>query len=101
VDTWVPLIREFGLPLAFLVAFFWALSTRRLVLGSELERKQALLEREIEYRDKLRTEERTSRLKTEDRLAANIAVLRDITEALKDIDRDLIAGNVLVDRPRD
>jgi hypothetical protein len=89
VETWVPLIREFGLPLAFLVAFFWALSTRRLVLGSELERKQALLQAEADYRERLRAEERAARAAAEERLAKLTAQLPKLAEAIAVRERDL------------
>lgn len=84
----VGLLQHYGLPLTILVAFAWALFTGRLVLGSEITKYKE----ELAYRETLRSQERASREEAEQRLADMVEVLRQHTELLSDIEREVIRG---------
>lgn len=83
----VAFLREFGLPMTMLIVFGVALQRRWFVTGTELERKQKLLEDEMAYRERLRVEERESRTAAEQRLAANVEATRELIEVVRDIER--------------
>jgi hypothetical protein len=78
-------LERFGLPLAFLLGTGALLAKRVFVLGSELERRAAGYERELEYREARRMEERTSRIAVEARLERSTKSLEQQAELLKDI----------------
>jgi hypothetical protein len=86
------LIREFGIPLAILFAFAFLLWKRILILGSELDRKAALYEKEIDYREARRIEEREGRLAAEKRLERATEAFREISPLLRDIFKEVIRG---------
>ena len=88
-DAWLPLIERFGLPLLVLVIAALALYRRWIVTGSDHERKVALLTTEVEYRERLRIEERASRISAEARLAKLTATLPAIADAIAVRERDL------------
>lgn len=69
------LVDRYGLPLAILGGFAWALFTRRLILGSEKERSDVAYQSELAYREARRLEEREGRLAVE-------AALRDLSSAV-------------------
>lgn len=65
------IVDRFGLPLAILAGLLWALFTRRLVIGSELE-----------YVEARRREERDGRLAAE-------VVVRELTDAVEKLTEGL------------
>ena len=97
---WIPFIREFGFPITVIAVGAWALYKRVLVLGrdsdarlDELKKSHAeeLARQEVEktYREERRIEERSNRLMTEEVLRNQVTVMRDMTELLKDIERNI------------
>jgi hypothetical protein len=83
------LLDRFGLPVAVLVVFATLILTGRLRAGSATEE-------EIEYRERLRMEEREARLAAEKRLADAIEANRALTEGFRELER-----SVLRDQRRD
>jgi hypothetical protein len=87
---------DFGLPIVILAVFFWALKSRWIVLGSELDRKaslyekqlgaqSALYEKELEFRDRILEEERHHREEAEDHLAKALEVMADRSNLIRDL----------------
>lgn len=119
-QEWVAFLREFGLPLTMLV-ILGVLTVRGVFVTGKsadarvAEVKLALVdlkaahEREIAnikatcartieladlekaYREERRLEERSNRLLTEEALRQQVTVMRDMTELMKDIERNLRA----------
>lgn len=83
------MLREFGVPVFFLIVAMVALQRRWIVPGAELERKQKLLESEAAYREQLRIEERDRAVRAEQRLAANTKAIRLLAETLKAVEDEL------------
>jgi hypothetical protein len=85
------LIRDYGLPLIVLVISGFALYKRIIVLGSELDRKTELYEKELDYREARRLEEREARLASEQRVEKLTAAVEKFTPVLHDL-VDAISG---------
>lgn len=107
----VPFLREFGLPLTMLVIGGFLVESERFVTGKSSNAKVEALrkskdeeiatlklaheaqmktaEAEKAYREERRVEERSNRLLTEEALRNQVSVMRDMTELLKDIERNL------------
>lgn len=94
------LIREFGLPIGMLIGFIGLIVTDQLRSGRSVdasnrrrdegwaeERKE--LKAQVEYRETLRVEERARSDRLEQTLASQTSALRDITEVLKDVEREI------------
>lgn len=73
------LIDRFGLPVAILVSFGFLILSGRLRTGSE-----------VEYRERLRAEERDNRLAAEKRLAEAIEANRLLTEGFRELERTVL-----------
>lgn len=58
----------------------------------ELQRRNDTLTAEIEYREKLRAEEREARLRAEDRLAIAVKSMDEVTQFLSAIEKEIIRG---------
>ena len=97
-DQWVAFLREFGLPLTMLVVLAVAFYRRWLITGTDHQRKVDLLQSEIEYRERLRVEERASRIAAEERLARLTSTLPKLADALAKREQDL---EQLMDAGRD
>jgi len=93
-------LREFGLPLTMLVVAGILLIRGDFVTGrSANERVQDVktaaaeaveaADEEKAYREERRLEERSNRLLTEEALRQQVIVMRDMTELLKDIERNI------------
>jgi len=96
-----PLIKDFGLPTAMLIGFITLIVTDKLRSGSSVDReKQQMLDSfaveraeataQVSYRESLRIEERTRSDRLEQTLATTTSALRDITEVLKDVEREIV-----------
>ena len=85
-------IREFGLPLAMLVAGVTLWLTGRVRSGRELQERTAELEQQLVYREALRVEERASRLAAEERLDRSLEADVAVMGLLKDIEREVLRG---------
>lgn len=72
--------REWGLPLAMLVAFAWSILRRWLVTGKELEQMTALFERE-----------RQDRIAAEAIVAKFATANADVAEAVADLSRTVLS----------
>lgn len=97
-ESWIAFLREFGLPLTMLVVLAVALYKRWIVTGTDHQRKVDLLTSEIEYRERLRVEERASRVAAEDRLSRLTNTLPKLADALSKREQDL---EQLMDAGRD
>jgi hypothetical protein len=97
---WVPFLREFGFPITVIAVMSWVLYRGIYVRGKDADARVAEVtknyegriveaEREKAYREERRLEERTNRLLTEDTLRNQVNVMRDMTELMKDIERNL------------
>lgn len=97
---WVAFLREFGLPITMLVVLGVAFGRGIFVTGASSNARikdiqqssaeaVALAEKEKTYREERRLEERASRLRAEEALSNQVTVMRDMTELLKDIERNL------------
>lgn len=100
MDIWA-IVNQYGLPLGALVVLMAALSTGKLRMGGEVDTRekkladQWALERaeflsQIAYRDGLRQEEKVRGDRLEVALGAQTTVLRDVTEVLKDVEREVV-----------
>jgi hypothetical protein len=96
-----PLIEKFGLPTAMLILFVTLFITDKIRSGASVDRekKQMLdsfaVERadaqaQVAYRETLRIEERARSDRLEQTLATTTTALRDITEVLKDVEREIV-----------
>jgi hypothetical protein len=92
LNTITVILRDYGLPLAILVAFAYLILTGRLRTESEVKQLVAQLKTDIDFRERLRIEERESRLKAEERVAAMTDVLREQAGLLQEISRDVLRG---------
>jgi hypothetical protein len=103
----ISLLRDYGLPLVILVLFVVCILRGWLVTGRELDRKVSLLEadhakqatlleQEVDYREQRRIEERQSRTAAEERMAAMIDVMKQHTELLGDIEREVLRNQGLL-----
>lgn len=79
------LVKNFGLPLVVLIVSGWLLKNRTIVMGSELDRKVEQYDKELEYREERRKEEREARLASEARLDRLTAAVEQFTPLLKDV----------------
>lgn len=97
---WLAFIEKFGLPLTMLVAGGVLLARGVFVTGNSADARVADLkaanaialvaaEQEKSYREERRLEERANRLLTEEALRNQVGVMRDMTELLKDIERNI------------
>lgn len=98
-QEWAAFLREFGLPLSMLVVVAIGFQRRIFVLGKDADARVddvkaasaialGLAEQEKAYREDRRLEERANRLLTEEALRNQVTVMRDMTELLKDIERN-------------
>lgn len=96
-----PLIEKFGLPTAMLVIVIGLVITDKLRSGVSVDRqiKQMLdgfagerqeAQAQVAYREQLRIEERARSDRLEQTLATTTTALRDITEVLKDVEREIV-----------
>jgi hypothetical protein len=94
------LITEFGLPIGMLVGFIGLIVTDQLRSGrsvdardkkrdEDIAKERADAKSQIEYREALRVEERARSDRLELTLASQTTALRDITEVLKDVEREI------------
>lgn len=88
-DAIAPFLREFGLPLAMLAAFAWAILRRKLVTGAESDGWKALYERERE--DRIAAQKAVGDLAGE---SANVA------EAVAALSKSIVTANVYDERLR-
>ena len=99
-QDWVAFLREFGLPLTMLVAGVVLISRGTFVTGKSADMRiedikksntdtLIIAEREKTYREDRRLEERSNRLLVEEALRNQVTVMRDMTELLKDIERNI------------
>lgn len=99
---WVPFLREFGLPMLMLAIGAYAVSKGLIVSGKSADQRveeikqsyedQLAVERqEKAYREERRLEERANRLLTEEALRNQVNAMRDMTEVLKDVERNIRA----------
>lgn len=99
VIDWTAFLREFGFPVTVLAVVSVGFYRRWFVLGSEAEEQLNDLRKDYEarlteaeaekaYREERRIEERDSRIKTEETLRSLVGGMRDMTELLKDIERE-------------
>jgi hypothetical protein len=96
-----PLIEKFGLPTAMLIAFFTLWITDKIRSGPAVDKKEQQLldsfaverkeaQAQVAYRETLRIEERARSDRLEQTLATTTTALRDITEVLKDVEREIV-----------
>lgn len=96
-----PLIEKFGLPTAMLIGFMGLFLTDRIRSGASADRREKQLldgfvierveaQAQVAYRESLRVEERTRSDRLEQTLASTTTALRDITEVLKDVEREIV-----------
>lgn len=101
---WLALAERFGIPLVGLVLFSVAIYRGWLRSGPQVDAATkaatdsvatalALAEKEIEYREVLRAEERSRADRLEQTLVTTVATLRDMTEVLKDVERELVRND--------
>lgn len=99
-QDWIAFLREFGLPLTMLVIVGVLISRGVFVTGKSSDQRVAdlveanakalvLAEQERDYREARRLEERANRLLSEEALRNQVSVMRDMTELLKDIERNI------------
>lgn len=95
------ILNQYGLPLAGFVAFALALGKGILRIGTEVDGREKILvaqwtqERtellsQITYRETLRQEEKARGDRLETALGSQTAALRDVTEVLKDVEREVV-----------
>lgn len=92
INAIMTIVRDYGLPLAILIAFAWLILTGRLVTSAEVKSLVSQLKSDVDFRERLRAEERESRLKAEERVAAMTDVLREQAGLLQEISRDVLRG---------
>ena len=99
-DQALAFLREFGLPLSLFVGLVWAGYKGWIRWGPQVDAESAAREKqwaeerstaaqEIAYRETLRVEERIRSDKLETGLTTALGALRDMTEVLKDVEREL------------
>lgn len=88
---YLDLAQRFGLPLAAFVLFAVSMYKGWLRAGPEVDKALDVAKGEIAYRESLRVEERERTVRLETTLATQTTSLRDITEVLKDVERELRA----------
>lgn len=79
-ETGISLLREFGVPVAMLAAFGWAILTNRLRNGAETDKRYAAYDEQIRQSEKLRLEEREARIRAETRLDEALDVVQEVTQ---------------------
>jgi hypothetical protein len=84
------LIERFGLPIAVLSIFVYLILTGKLRPGTTVDRQEADDKAEIQYRELLRSEERTARLEAEKRLAEAVAANRELTDGFRELERTVL-----------
>lgn len=99
IQALATLARDYGLPLAILVVFGWALISGKLVVGATVDRERQEHEKELgrrdaecAYRDQLRKEEKDAREALEQRLTLALQAMAEQTELLHDIEREVVRG---------
>lgn len=99
---WPAFLREFGLPLTMLVAGGVVIARGIFVTGKSADQRVADViksyearivaeQQEKAYREERRLEERANRLLTEEALRNQVTAMRDMTEVLKDVERNIRA----------
>jgi hypothetical protein len=94
------LIEQFGLPTAMLIVIVGLAVTDRFrsttsvkeaekKVADDREKERAVMQKEVDYREQLRLEERARADRLEQTLATTVTTLRDITEVLKDVEREI------------
>lgn len=97
---WVAFLREFGLPTAMLAIGGYVFARGIIVTGKSADQRVADLSKSYEerlvaeqeekaYREARRLEERANRLLTEEALRNQVNAMRDMTEVLKDVERNI------------
>lgn len=109
MDVWA-IMNQYGLPMAIIVVGIIGLSTGKIRMGGEVDtRERKLAEQwdkeraeylsQIAYRDGLRLEEKVRGDRLEVALGAQTTVLRDVTEVLKDVEREIVRQPRAARRP--
>jgi hypothetical protein len=88
-------IDRYGLPVFFLLILGYALWRRILILGSEKERSDAVFDRELQYREDRRLEERQGRIRAEGALTS---LTRSFSELASSIEE--LVGDISDEAPR-
>jgi hypothetical protein len=86
------LLSTYGLPLTILIVFGWLILSGRLRTEGEFTTVVAQLNKDLDFRERLRAEERTSRLDAETRLSALTGTMREQSALLQEISRDVLRG---------
>jgi hypothetical protein len=86
------ILRDYGLPLTILIVFGWLVLSGRLRAENEVKQLVATLKAEIEFRERLRSEDRQARLDAEQRVTEMTTVLREQAGLLQEISRDILRG---------
>lgn len=97
---WVAFLEKFGLPLTMLAIVSYVIARGIFVTGKSSDQRVADLTKSYEerldaeskekaYREERRLEERANRLLTEEALRNQVNAMRDMTEVLKDVERNI------------